>query len=205
MWSLITGDMPNYGKYASRVASDDDGFIQPFEDSPVDNVNVAEGAYLQLINNATKYIYITTPYLIPDDELLTAIRNAADSGVDVRIVTPHLPDKVYVQIVTRSNYQFLLDSGVKIYEYTPGFMHQKMICVDDEAGMVGTVNLDFRSFYLQFECGVWLYKSAVIKQIKEDFKGIFKVSKLVDSEKWRKRPAMTKMIEILLRIFSPML
>jgi cardiolipin synthase len=125
---------------------------------------------------AKKYVYITTPYLIVDHNMLTSLKNAAYRGVDVRIVVPHIPDKKVIFEMTKSNYKPLLEAGVKIYEYTPGFMHSKQIIVDDIAGMVGTINLDFRSLVHHYECGVMLYKTNTLIDIKNDFIEAFRVS-----------------------------
>ena len=145
------------------------GFVQPYTDNPLDNEPVGKTIYLNMINRAKRYVYITTPYLIIDDLLETAICNAAKSGVDVRIITPHIGDKFFVHETTKSYYRHLIESGVKVYEYTPGFIHAKTFVCDDAYATVGTVNLDFRSLYLHFECGVWMYGVDEISAIKEDF------------------------------------
>ena len=131
-----------------------DGFVQPFCDTPLDEEVVGEDVYLNIINKAKKYVYICTPYLIIDNEMMTALCLAAKSGVDVRIMTPGIPDKKLVFILTQSYYRQLLEAGVKIYEYQPGFLHAKSFVSDDEIGVVGTINLDYRSLYLHFEDGV---------------------------------------------------
>jgi hypothetical protein len=122
-----------------------------------------------MINQAYDYLYITTPYLILDDNLQTALINAAKRGVDVRIITPGIPDKKIVFRVTRSYYQTLIKHGIRIYEYTPGFIHAKNFLVDDKCATVGTINLDYRSLYLHFENGIYLYNNKILKDIKEDF------------------------------------
>ncbi len=146
-----------------------DGYVLPYADSPLDTQSIAKNVYLQIINSATKYVYINTPYLVLDYELTTALCMAAQSGVDVRIAVPHIPDKWYVFAVTRANYPILLRHGVKIYEYTPGFLHAKSFVSDDTTAVVGSINLDYRSLYLHFECAVWLYQTSTIKDIKADF------------------------------------
>ena len=123
------------------------GYVQPFLTEPLNNPNnPAEFSYMQMINTARRYIYITTPYLILDNEMVTSLRLAAQSGIDVRIITPGIPDKKYVFAVTRTFYGVLLETGVKIYEYVPGFIHSKNVVCDDETAIVGTINMDFRSF-----------------------------------------------------------
>ncbi|MGL4374098.1 MAG: phospholipase D-like domain-containing protein, partial [Turicibacter sp.] len=151
------------------------------------------------------YIYINTPYLIVDNELVTALCLAAKSGVDVRIVTPHIADKWYVHIVTRGYYKELIKSGVKIYEYTPGFIHSKTFVCDDEIGIVGTINLDFRSLYLHFENAVWLYKTKSVNQIKEDYIQTLQVCQQITLEECQKVPFISKLIRSVLMIFAPLM
>ena len=124
------------------------GFTQAFSDSPTDDEPVSQFTHLSLINSATEYIYIMTPYLVIGYEMMIALINAAKGGVDVRIIVPHIPDKKYVFSVTRSNYEYLTQNGVRIYEYLPGFMHAKVVVADDDIAMIGTTNLDFRSYFL---------------------------------------------------------
>lgn len=145
------------------------GFVQPYTDNPVDNEPVGKTIYLNMINRAEKYVYITTPYLIIDEVLETALCNAAKSGVDVRIIVPGIGDKFFVHETTKSYYHNLIKNGVRLYEYTPGFIHAKTFVCDDKYATVGTVNLDFRSLYLHFECGVWMYGVPEIDRIKEDY------------------------------------
>lgn len=131
--------------------------MQPYHDCPWDDEPVGQSVYLHLISRAKQYVYITTPYLVIDHTVTMALSLAAKSGVDVRIITPHIPDKKTVFEVTRSYYWQLLQAGVKIYEYEPGFIHSKIFVVDDAFATVGTVNLDYRSMFLHFENGVLLY------------------------------------------------
>jgi len=145
-----------------------DCLVQPFADSPVDRETVAKNVYLELINQARRWLYICTPYLILDNDLLTALRLAAKRGVDVRIYTPGIPDKPTIYLLTRSYFPCLLREGVKIYSYTPGFLHAKTWLCDDRVAAVGTVNLDYRSLYLHFECSALLYGGAVLEDIRAD-------------------------------------
>lgn len=145
------------------------GFVQPYADTPLDGENVGETVYRRMIDSARNYLYIMTPYLILDEDMLSALCVAAKSGVDVRILTPAKWDKRFVHITTRSYYRGLLEAGVQIWEYTPGFVHSKTMVTDDRAASVGTTNLDFRSLYLHFECGVLLYDTPAVAQVKEDF------------------------------------
>ena len=183
----------------------EDGYVLPFGDSPYDEEIVAEYAYLNLINKATQYVYITTPYLIIDDELCTALCVAAKGGTDVRIITPNVPDKWYVHTLTRASYAQLIDAGVKIYEYMPGFIHSKTFVVDDKLGIVGTINLDYRSLYLHFECGVWMYKTKALMEMKADYIETLKSCRQITAEEssnisWRRRT-----VNAILRLFAPLL
>jgi cardiolipin synthase len=160
---------------------------------------------MNLITTATDYIYITTPYLIIDNEMLTALCNAAKSGIDVKIITPRIPDKRLIHMMTRSFYPLLLECGVKIYEYVPGFMHSKSFVSDDNYGIVGTVNLDYRSLYLHFECGVWMYKAECIKDIKSDFLDSLAMSELIPYEKSKEKGWFIRLASAIMRIFAPFL
>lgn len=209
LWEYLRGEKQDFGSFhplPQEVKScGDDGFIQPFTDSPIDDELVGESIYLNLINQAQEYIYINTPYLILDNELQTALTSASKRGVNVRIITPHIPDKWYVHEVTRSNYSILIKNGVKIYEYTPGFNHAKSIVVDDQLGIVGTTNLDYRSLYLHFECGVWMYKTEGLKDLKEDFIDTIKVSREVTLSDYRSIKWYRKLRSSILRIFAPLM
>ena len=145
-----------------------DGFVQPYGDSPLDEEIAAENVYLNILNQARDYVYIFTPYLIIDHEMDTALCLAAKRGVDVRIVTPGIPDKKVIFQLTRSYYPSLLKAGVRIYEYAPGFLHAKSYVCDDETAVVGTINMDFRSLYLHFECGTLFYRNSIVADVKED-------------------------------------
>ena len=173
MWELVTGTEEDYTQYypwkEEPCNSESDGLVQPYADSPMDKENIGEHVYLQIINNAKDYVYINTPYLILDDSMISALCLAAKSGVDVRIVTPHRWDRWAVHMTTRSYYRKLIQAGVRIYEYSIGFIHSKTFVSDDTTATIGSANLDFRSLYLHFECGAWMYKSKAVLQLKEDF------------------------------------
>jgi cardiolipin synthase len=180
------------------------GYVQPYADSPIDKENVGEHVYIQIINQAKNYVYINTPYLIVDDNLLSALTLAAKSGVDVRIITPHRWDKWIVAITSRSYYRRLIKAGVKVYEYTSGFNHGKTFVSDDKIATVGTTNLDFRSLYLHFECGVLLYASETIASIKEDFLNTLPESQEI-SLKDCARNVIHLVVQDVLRIFAPLM
>ena len=181
-----------------------DGYVQPYGDSPIDDENVGEHVYIQIINNAKEYVYINTPYLVVDDNLLTALALSAKSGVDVRIITPHRWDKWVVAVASRSYYRQLIQTGVKIYEYTNGFNHSKTFVSDDRVATVGTTNLDYRSLYLHFECGVWMYKTASIKDVKEDFLNTLPACKEITLKDCA-RNAAQRITQDVLRIFAPLM
>lgn len=205
LWHFQTGEHPDYAKYLRYQPVESDGYVQPFNDEPLDEHRISEMAYINVINHAIKNVYITTPYLILDNEMLTALSLAAQSGVDVRIVTPHIPDKKLVFMITRANYEPLIEAGVKIYEYTPGFMHAKSIVVDDQYAIVGTTNFDYRSFYLHFENGVWMYKTKCVEQVREDFMKVLPLTQPVTLEMCRDDSRVRQLVRGLVKIFSPMM
>lgn len=172
MWNAFNKDGDNYADFIPESFEEkggaSDGYVLSFSDSPLDNESVGESVYTDMLYKAKDYIYITTPYLAIDSELQSALCMAAKRGVDVRIITPGIPDKKLVYRLTRSYYPTLLRSGVKIYEYTPGFIHAKSFVCDDELCVVGTINMDYRSLYLHFECGTLMYNNPEIKQVKRD-------------------------------------
>ncbi len=187
------------------LSYESDGFVQPYADMPLDEYRVAENIYLNIINKAKNYVYINTPYLIADNEIVNALCLAAQTGVDVRIVTPYHPDKRYVHLVTRSYYPQLIEAGVKIYEYAPGFMHAKTFVSDDELATVGSPNLDFRSLYLHFECGAWLYKSEAVMQLKEDYLNTLKSCIRIKAGDCAAVKWYTRFLQCVFRIFAPLL
>lgn len=172
MWNAFNKDGDNYADFIPSAFEEkgggSDGYVLSFSDSPLDNESVGESVYTDMLYQAKDYIYITTPYLAIDSELQSALCMAAKRGVDVRMITPGIPDKKLVYRLTRSYYPTLLRAGVKIYEYTPGFIHAKSFVCDDKLCVVGTINMDYRSLYLHFECGTLMYNNPEIKQIKKD-------------------------------------
>ena len=183
-----------------------DGYIIPFGDGPkpLYERRVGKSVIQNMLDSATKYVYITTPYLIIDNELCVTIENTALRGVDVKIIVPHIPDKKMVFNMTRSFYKRLMDAGVQIYEYKPGFIHAKTYLADDKEAMVGTINLDYRSLVHHFENGVWLYNTSCIKDIKKDIDDT--LSKSIKIEKsMLKTNIFNRFFRALVRIFAPML
>lgn len=208
LWEFASGVRLDPARYRAEAAPGGgaaDSFVQPFGDAPLDGCNLSENAYMQMINCARRYVYITTPYLILDNEMITALSVAAQSGVDVRIVTPHVADKWFVHMVTQANYAQLTAAGVRIYEYTPGFIHAKMLVCDDEVCMVGTANLDYRSFYLHFECGVLFYRSSMVRRVRRDVDAVLAVSEEISPEKAREISRHRLLLRALLRAFAPLM
>lgn len=181
-----------------------DGYVQPFGDSPLDDESVGENVYLDIVNKANTYVYIFTPYLVLDDQMKDSLCLAAKRGVDVRIVTPGIPDKKIVYRLTRSNYTPLLKAGVRIYEYTPGFLHAKNIVSDDCCGVVGTINLDYRSLYLHFECGTYLVGCSSIESIKKDCLETMEKSQEIVKE-FHIHGMISQLFDAILRLLSPIL
>lgn len=182
-----------------------DGYVLPYGDSPIDKETLGENIYLNIISKAERFIYICTPYFVVDNETLTAICLAAKCGLDVRIITPHIEDKWYVHMITRSYYKQLIRAGVKVYEYTPGFIHSKTIIADGNLGVVGTINFDFRSMYLHFECAVLMYKCKAVKELEEDFISIMGVSQEMSIDECKKEKPHTILLRMILRLISPLL
>ena len=171
----------------------------------MDNEIVGENIYLNMINKAKKYVYITTPYLIVDNEMVTALTLAAKSGIDVRIITPGIPDKKMVYMVTQSYYGELIQAGVKIFQYTPGFIHAKTVVVDDRVATVGTINFDYRSLYLHVECGVWMFDSDTIFEIRDDYLKTLKSCDEVTMEQLAKTSGIKRLGQSLLKMFAPLM
>ena len=181
------------------------GYVQPYTDTPLDRETVGQAVYLNMISKAKNYIYITTPYLIIDVATNTALCNAAKSGVDVRIITPHIPDKRYVFEVTRAHYPPLLEAGVQIYEYTPGFVHAKVFVSESREAVVGTINLDYRSLYHHFECATYLYRTDCIAQIEADFQDTLAKCRQVTEESLRQEKLTLKLLGFVLKPVAPLM
>lgn len=164
-WRFYTGqnEDPDLFKYDFKIKDKSLGYVLPFADAPTDAYNIGADTHLFMITNAKRYVYIQTPYLIIGYEMISALKLAASSGVDVRIVVPHVPDKKLVNQVTKSNYEELIKHGVRIFEYEPGFVHSKTFVVDDEIAIIGTTNMDYRSYYLHFECGIIFIKNKIVE------------------------------------------
>lgn len=197
----------NYESYINEIeqTSKEQGYIIPFSDNPHNKMNPMQNSYINIINNAQKYVYIMTPYLILDSETEQALINTSLSGINIKIITPSIPDKKLVNACTKSFYGKLLEAGIEIYEYKPGFIHSKVIISDDEVSIVGTANFDFRSFYLNYECGIWMYSTLEELNIKKDFEETLKQCEKIELKVWKKRKLDIRIIEALLRLISPLL
>lgn len=207
MWNISQRTDEDYSPYRRRFDTDirGRGYVQPYGDTPFDDETVGENVYLNIIGYAKKYFYAFTPYLVTDNEMCTALKLAAKRGVDVRIVTPGIPDKKSIYWLTQSNYQNLIEAGVKIYQYTPGFIHSKCVLCDDETAVVGTINFDYRSFYHHFECGVFLYRADAVMELKADMENTFAASEEITIAWCRKKFMKMNVIGPVLKLFSPLL
>lgn len=208
MWNIDEKKMDDYEKYLlppSKPFDPKDGYILPYGDSPYDNENVGEEVYFHILNHAKEYVHIMTPYLILDNEMIKTLARVAKSGMEVIIIMPHIPDKPYAFAVAKTYYKELIESGVKIYEYTPGFVHAKIFVSDDDTATVGTINLDYRSLYLHFEDGVFIYNNQVIAHIERDFQETLKKCHLVTLREVQERSLKVKIEGQVLRLFAPLM
>ena len=197
-------DIKNYLiDYSSYKAKEPKGVILPYADGPVDGVPLAETAYMNLIRDAKHYIYITTPYLIITDEMTRELIDAAKRGIDVRIITPGIPDKAIVYKMTRSYYMNLAKAGIKICEYKYGFVHSKMMLVDDHMAIIGTINLDYRSLYHHFENACFFSEYRCLYEVRKTFDYLLERSRDVTEKHARKRRLSA--IEVILRLFAPLM
>lgn len=211
MWSISEREKDDYARYLKPKnyqyppELNWDGFVVPYADSPTDQEPLGANVYKDILARATRYVHIMTPYLILDDEMVSALTYAAKRGVETVIIMPHIPDKMYAYLLARSYYQELIEDGVQIFEYTPGFVHAKVFTSDDEKAVVGTINLDFRSLYLHFECGTYMYKNAAVMAVEEDFQATLKMCQPIRLEDCKKYPLVKKVAGSTLRLFAPLM
>lgn len=208
MWNLDVREKENYQNYLTVKRTWNTrwtGYVIPYGDHPYDNENVGEEVYFHILNHAKKYVHIMTPYLILDSEMITTLTRAAKSGIEVIIIMPHIPDKWYAFAVAQTFYKELIQAGVQIYEYTPGFVHAKVFVSDDDTATVGSINLDYRSLYLHFECGVLIYDNPVVGTIEVDFQKTLKRSHKVTLTEVQNRPFSAKIVGQVLRLFAPLM
>ena len=181
------------------------GFVLPFSDSPLDNYRVGEAVFLDALGRSRKYVHIMTPYLIIDDTMKNALKLAAYRGIDVALILPGIPDKPAAFAIAKSHYKELVETGVKIYEYTPGFVHAKVMTSDGEKAMVGSINLDYRSLYHHFECAAYMYKCDVVEKIEDDFQQTLKKCKLITPETIKNEKISYKLAAKLLKFVAPLM
>ena len=213
MWELATPGDVDYRSFVPTPHDDPtplparpaQGLVAPFDDSPFDGVSLGLDIHQQLLQAATRTVDIFTPYLIVNDALIEQVRATAKSGVRVRIVTPHIPDKWYVHVVTRSYYRQLVDAGIEIYEYTPGFIHAKSMLVDDDLAIVGTINMDFRSLFLHQECAVWVHQTpGALEALRRDVEETIAVSQRI-TEADLDRGIPKTVLAAVLGVFAPLM
>ncbi len=192
--------------FPESIGKDADGYIIPFGDgpSPIYERRVGKSVIQNMLSSAERYVYMTSPYLIIDNDLCQSIENAALRGVDVKIIVPHIPDKKLVFEMTKSFYSRLMNAGVEIYEYEPGFIHAKSYLADDSYAMIGTINLDYRSLVHHFENGVWMYKCRSVHDLKNDIEDTLKKSIKITPE-MLKTNLFISFIRSVVRIFAPLL
>ena len=208
MWRLYEPDTdfkPYLAASEDAGSPQGQGYVMPFFDSPLDDHRVGERVLMDLLNRAKRYVYIMTPYLLLGDEIQGAVRFAAERGVDVRIIMPGIPDKKIVYDIGRTYFPHLIDAGVKMYLYDPGFMHAKVWLSDDTDAFVGTINMDYRSFNHHFECGVYMYRTECLKDILKDFQETMKECTLLTMESARKGNIIKKAVGAAGRMIAPLL
>lgn len=210
LWNIDEKGREDYGKYLQKDFSIDPGmrnggFVAPYGDSPFDNEDVGEKVYLDILNRAKEYVHIMSPYLILDEELINCLTYAVQRGVDVKLILPHIPDKKYAYMLARTYYKELIQEGVEIYEYTPGFVHAKVFTSDDEKAVVGTINLDFRSLYLHFECGTYIWQNPVIDDIEDDFQKTLEKCQQITIANCKEYSLGGKILGRLLRFVAPLM
>lgn len=209
MWNIASSEEDDgYEKYipAPKTFSvNADGYVVPFADSPLDDVYIGKQAYIENLNNAKKYVNIMTPYLVIDNHMFEAMKYASQRGVKVRIVMPHIPDKAYAFWVAKTYYPELIRAGVEIYEYEPGFVHAKVSVADGKRAIVGTINHDYRSLYLHYECATYLYEVPAIMDIENDFAETFKKCIPITMEDYEHFNILKKILGRILRVLAPLI
>ena len=207
MWGMEDGKLEEKDFLTASVKrqSRAKGFVLPYADCPLDRERVGEWVYLDILNRAKRYVHIMTPYLILDEEMETALRFAAERGVEVCLILPGIPDKPLPYALAKTYYPALLCSGVKIYEYSPGFVHAKVFVCDDREATVGTVNLDYRSLYHHFECGTYLQDTACVSEIEADFQATRRQCRTVTADTVKQEKLRVKLAGALMKVIAPLL
>lgn len=209
MWNATERGGESYQDYLTEkstgVKKRELGYVLPYADSPFDHEDVGETVYKHILNHAKRYVHIMTPYLILDDQMMDTLTKTAKSGIEVAIIMPHIPDKWYAFALAKTYYQELLEAGVKIYEFTPGFVHAKIFVSDDEVATVGTINLDYRSLYLHFENGAYIYNNPAVRDIEQDFQRTIRKCHCVTLEEVRKQNIWMQICGRALRLIAPLM
>ena len=207
MWGVDEKELEidRFLAYPTQAPAEARGYVLPYGDCPLDNDKVGERVYMDILNRAEHYVYIMSPYLILDGEMETALKFAAERGVDVRLVLPGIPDKKMPWALAKTHYSTLLASGVKIYEYSPGFVHAKVFVADDKEAVVGTINLDYRSLYHHFECAAFLYDTPCIPDIRADVEATMARSALVEKNFMEHEKPGVKLMGFLMKAIAPLL
>lgn len=208
MWNVSERTIGNFDRYLDvniPIQPASSGYVLGYGDDPFGQERIGESVYLHIINTANRYLHIVTPYLVIDNVMMSSLKFAAKRGVDVKIIMPGIPDKAYAYCLARTYYKELIEAGVEIYEYEPGFTHAKMFISDDEQATVGTINLDYRSLFLHFENGCFIYKNKVITEIEEDYQQMLSESRKVSLMECRNRPLYYKACGKLLRLLAPLM
>ena len=207
MWNVTSKNKDDFGKYLNKYEKGltAEGCVIPYGESPLNNHKIAERVYMDMLYTAKDYVYVMTPYLILDGELETALKYAGQRGIDVKLILPGIPDKKIAYSLAKSHYHSLLKAGVKIYEYTPGFVHAKVWTSDDEKAVVGTINLDYRSLYHHFECATYMYKTDCIPAIEQDFQETLAKCQQVTEETIRNTKTFYKIMGPIVKLIAPLL
>ena len=211
MWNITEHRTDDYARYLYRPDDsnpkepDGTGFVMPYGDSPLDNETVGQHVYMDILNESRYYVHIMTPYLILDSDMITSLTFAAKRGIETIIIMPHIPDKIYAYLLARSYYAELLQAGVKIYEYIPGFVHAKVFTSDNTKAVVGSINMDYRSLHLHFECAVYLFRNPAVQQVEADFQETLKHCQEITLEDCRTYPMPKKIAGKVLRLFAPLM
>lgn len=207
MWGIGEKEMEfeSFLSYPAPPCENAPGYVMPYGDCPLDADLVGERVYMDILNRAQRYVHIMTPYLILDGEMETALKFAAERGVDVKLIMPGIPDKQAAYALAKTHYRSLLDSGVKIYEYSPGFVHAKSFVSDDREGVVGTINLDYRSLYHHFECAAYLYGVPCLADIEEDYQAALVQCRTVTYETLKAEPRIRKLLGCIMKVVAPLM
>ena len=204
MWNLTEQEV-KWDECKVEASAESDGYVMPYCDCPLDGERVGESVYMDILYRAKHYVHIMTPYLILDNELETALKYAAQRGVDVKIILPGIPDKKIAYSLAKSHYSQLVKYGVKIYEYDPGFVHAKIFVSDNEKAVVGTINLDYRSLYHHFECATYMYKTSCVSEIEADYQETLKKCSAVTNESIKNEKIFYKVFGAIVKILAPLM